>query len=103
MIYEMKSIRSLQDAMRTIYLDRDRKRGVWDTYLHLLEESVELGRAISSGSSEDIADEAADIAAWLASICNLLDIDLEDALRSKYGCGCPRCKSTPCKCPNLTL
>lgn len=94
----MKTIRKLQDAMCAIYLDRDRRRGVWGTYLHFLEESVELGKAISSGSNEDIADEAADIAAWLASICNLLGIDLEDALRSKYGDGCPKCGSTPCRC-----
>lgn len=94
----MKTIKELQDAMCVIYLDKDRRRGVWGTYLHFLEESVELGKAISSGSKEDIADEAADIAAWLASICNLLGIDLEDALRSKYGDGCPKCRSTPCRC-----
>jgi len=98
MIFDMRTIRDLQDAMRRIYLDRDKRRGVWDTYLHLLEENLELGKAISSGSIKDITDEAADIAAWLASICNLLDVDLEEALRSKYGYGCPKCGSTPCKC-----
>ncbi|MBS7642474.1 nucleotide pyrophosphohydrolase [Candidatus Bathyarchaeota archaeon] len=94
----MKTTRNLQEAMRMIYFDKDKGRGIWATYLHLLEESIELGRAISSGSKSEIASEAADVAAWLASICNLLDIDLEDALRSKYGCGCPKCRSTPCRC-----
>lgn len=84
--------------MRMIYLDKDKSRGVWATYLHLLEEGIELGRAISSESRSEVASEVADVAAWLASICNLLDIDLEDALRSKYGYGCPKCRSTPCRC-----
>lgn len=98
MVFELESLRSLQEAMRRIYLEKDSRRGLWGNYIRLLEEVAELGRAIYSGSRETVAEEVADVAAWLASLCNLLDVDLAGALKAKYGRGCPRCRSIPCEC-----
>jgi NTP pyrophosphatase (non-canonical NTP hydrolase) len=51
---------------------------------------------------EALAGEFADVAAWLASLANLLKLDLEDALLQKYGNECPKCHSLPCNCPFTT-
>lgn len=94
----MSSIRNLQDLMKVIYFERDRERGIFTTYTWLVSEVGELARALIRDSRPLIAEEAADVLAWLLSLCNLLDIDLETAAYRKYGRGCPRCKSIPCIC-----
>ena len=42
--------------------------------------------------------EFADVLAWLASLANQLGLSLEDAA-ARYVSGCPRCGTTPCRCP----
>ena len=42
--------------------------------------------------------EFADVLAWLATLANIAGIDLEAAIRAKYGAGCPGCGRTPCMC-----
>jgi len=40
-----------------------------------------------------------DVAAWLASLANLLDVDLDEAIAAKYPRGgCRRCGAKPCAC-----
>ncbi|MCD6095769.1 MAG: nucleotide pyrophosphohydrolase [Thermoprotei archaeon] len=92
-------IKEFQEMMRKIYFERDKKRGLERTYIWLVEEIGELGRAIISGNREDIEGEVADVFAWLASLCNLLDIDLEKASIKKYPGVCPKCRNSPCTCP----
>jgi NTP pyrophosphatase (non-canonical NTP hydrolase) len=36
--------------------------------------------------------------AWLASLANVVDIDLEKAALSKYPNKCPKCGLSPCSC-----
>lgn len=92
-------IREFQKLMRKLYYTKDSRRGVFKTYLWLIEEVGELSEAIRKGVKDDIASEMADIIAWLSSLANLLDIDLNEAVLKKYGKGvCPRCFSIPCKC-----
>ena len=38
-------------------------------------------------------DEFADVIAWLASLANLLEIDIEKAALKKYNNRCPKCES----------
>lgn len=94
----MVSIRGFQNIMRRIYFQRDSKRGTEGTYKWLKEEVDELGEAIVEANMEALAGEFADVAAWLASLANLLKLDLETVLLQKYGSGCPKCSSIPCKC-----
>ena len=42
--------------------------------------------------------EFADVLAWLATLANIAGVDLEAAVRAKYGGGCPGCGKTPCAC-----
>jgi NTP pyrophosphatase (non-canonical NTP hydrolase) len=91
-------VSELQDVIRRTYLDRDRERGVDGTFRWLVEEVGELARSIRSDDAVNRAHEAGDVLAWLASVANLLDVSLEDAV-GRYANGCPRCGSVPCSCP----
>lgn len=97
----MVSIREFQEMMYKIYYERDSKRGIERTYMWLVQEVGELSRAILRGDKQNIREEVADILAWLASLCNLLGIDLEEAALSRYNHVCPKCKSCPCTCPKI--
>lgn len=48
---------------------------------------------------QQLEDEFADVAAWLASLANLLDVDLAVAAAKKYPATCRRCGHKPCACP----
>lgn len=85
--------------MRRIYFHHDSERGVNGTYKWLLDEVRELGGAIRERKMEAIEDECADVMAWLASLTNLLRVDLEACAMTKYDNRCPKCQKTPCKCP----
>ena len=91
-------IRDFQDLIRRIYLSRDAKRGADKTFLWLLEEVGELTRAYRR-KEEHIGGEMADVVAWLVSLANLLEIDLEGEILKKYPKACPLCSSVPCACP----
>ena len=87
----------LQTVMRDTYGDRDTARGVDATFRWLTEEVGELARAIRAGSDEDRRLEMSDVLAWVASLANLLAIDLDDAM-ARYADGCPKCHDRPCAC-----
>lgn len=84
--------------MDSLYRERDDARGTDATFRWLTEEVGELARAIRKGDQDDLAHEFGDVLAWLASLANLLSVDLEDAV-ARYADGCPRCGLTPCDCP----
>jgi NTP pyrophosphatase (non-canonical NTP hydrolase) len=92
-------VRAFQDLIRDIYFQRDLRRGSDKTFLWLLEEVGELTRSYRRGESEKIGSEMADVIAWLVSVANLLNVDLESELMKKYSQVCPLCSSAPCTCP----
>ncbi|MBC7252684.1 MAG: nucleotide pyrophosphohydrolase [Actinobacteria bacterium] len=91
-------IRDFQELLGRTFLDRDRRRGLPETFAWLVEEMGELSRALRSGDRDSLDEEFADVLAWLASLANLCDIDLQESA-GKYAHGCPRCGSIPCSCP----
>jgi len=84
--------------MKRIYFHRDSKRGPADTYNWLVEEVNELGDAMKKGGDKALQDEFADVLAWLASLANVVNIDLEAAALRKYSGKCPKCSQRPCQC-----
>jgi len=95
-------IEEAQEMMREIYLERDRARGVEGTLERTFDELEELREAIENkGSTLTIADEVADVFAWLCSLANLLEIDVSDAFYKKYSDVCSKCKKSPCECDGL--
>ena len=91
-------IHEFQEMMRTIYFHRDSKRGAKGTYEWLLDEVNELGTAMKEDNVKALKDEFADVLAWLASLANVLDINLEKATLTKYDGKCPKCRKTTCEC-----
>src|SRR5438876_4790750 len=92
------SLGQLQQVIRETYDSKDRRRGVEGTFMWFMEEVGELAAALRSGSPQEQAEEFADVLAWLATMANMLEIDLEKAVAAKYGAGCPGCKQVPCVC-----
>ncbi|AMQ17933.1 MazG nucleotide pyrophosphohydrolase domain-containing protein [Thermococcus peptonophilus] len=91
-------IREFQGMIRDIYFHKDSKRGVERTFLWFVEEVGELSEAIRKRDKEAMEEEFADVLAWLASLANLLGIDLEEAAKKKYPGVCPYCGKNPCEC-----
>jgi NTP pyrophosphatase (non-canonical NTP hydrolase) len=87
-----------QRLIRTMYHDKDAARGVEGTFMWLTEEIGELATALRSGTREEQALEFADVLAWLVTIANVAGVDLDDAVRRKYGSGCPGCGRLACIC-----
>jgi NTP pyrophosphatase (non-canonical NTP hydrolase) len=93
-------IEEAQEMMRRIYLERDRDRGVIGTLKRTLDEVEELRETIEDDEeSTVVADEVADVFAWLCSLANLLEIDVAEAFYKKYSDVCSKCKNSPCDCP----
>jgi NTP pyrophosphatase (non-canonical NTP hydrolase) len=87
-----------QTLMAETYGERDRARGIDATIAWLTEELGELARAVRKGTPAEQLHEAGDVLAWLASLAEQLGLSLDDAA-ARYAGGCPRCGSTPCRCP----
>jgi NTP pyrophosphatase (non-canonical NTP hydrolase) len=87
-----------QEMMKNIYIHRDSDRGINGTYEWLRDEVDELGEALQGTDKEATEKEFADVIAWLSSLANLMDIDLEKAALNKYPHKCPKCNRAPCQC-----
>ena len=87
----------LQDVIERTYGTCDRVRGVPSTVAWLAEEVGELAQAVRKGTPEQQQHEFADVLAWVASLANQMNIDLDVAVR-RYATGCPRCAAIPCAC-----
>lgn len=94
------SIADLQRHIRQMYYEKDAARGTDGTFMWLMEEIGELASALRGNDRENLAEEFADVIAWLATIANVAEIDLNTALQAKYGRGCPGCSRLVCECPN---
>jgi len=95
---ESLHISEFQELMHRLYFHRDSKRGVDGTYDWLVDEVKELRGALKTNDKKALEDEFADVIAWLASLANITNIDLEKAAFNKYNNKCPKCKESPCKC-----
>jgi NTP pyrophosphatase (non-canonical NTP hydrolase) len=84
--------------MQRLYFHKDSKRGVEGTYNWLVDEVKELGEALKTNEKEALENEFADVIAWLASLANVTNIDLEKAASDKYHDKCPKCRRSPCQC-----
>ena len=92
-------ISEFQQMMRHLYFKRDSERGVEGTYKWLVDEVAELGEELKNGTDMEAAEkEFADVIAWLASLANIMGIDLERAAVNKYNYKCPKCQQSPCQC-----
>jgi len=91
-------IHDFQEMMKQLYLTRDQARGVEATFNWLADELQELKEALAGKDKEALEKEFADVIAWLASLANITEVDLEKAAVNKYNNTCPKCKRSPCQC-----
>src|SRR6187455_3474583 len=89
----------LQKLIRDTFGAKDGRRGTAGTFMWFMEEVGELSAALRGQEAKDVtAAEFADVLAWLATLANIAGVDLEEAVRAKYGNGCPECHHIPCAC-----
>lgn len=94
------TLSDFQQLIRKMYGDKDLARGVDGTFMWLMEEVGELAAALRQEDHENRMEEFADVLAWLATIANVAGVDLSEAVRRKYGSGCPGCNQLICACPD---
>ena len=92
------TIQTFQQMMRRIYFERDVQRGAEGTIKWLEEEVGELRKELDGSDKRSLEDEFADVLAWLASLANVLQVNLAEVALRKYNGRCPRCRSSPCRC-----
>src|SRR5207244_9852656 len=88
----------VQRQIRATYGAKDGARGLDGTFMWFMEEVGELSAALRGGSHAERVMEFADVLAWLATLANIAGVDLETAMRAKYGGGCPGCGQPACVC-----
>jgi NTP pyrophosphatase (non-canonical NTP hydrolase) len=79
-------ISEFQELISKKYEKRDRERGVPATFMWFMEEVGELATALAAEDKKNKEQEFADVLAWLCTLANINDIDLENAC-SKYTAG----------------
>jgi len=79
------TLSAFQAHISAKYEAADRARGTPGTWLWFSEEIGELARALARGGDRaNLAEEFADVLAWLCTLANINDIDLADAVTRKY-------------------
>ena len=91
-------ISEFQEMMKHLYFERDFNRVVDGTFTWLVDDVAELGEELKGTFKKATEKEFADVIAWLASLANVVGIDLETATLDKCNNKCPKCQGTPCKC-----
>jgi NTP pyrophosphatase (non-canonical NTP hydrolase) len=93
-----KSLAGFQQLIRDMYFAKDQARGVDGTFMWFMEEVGELASCLRHGTHEERLGEFADVLAWLTTMANVVGVDLTEAVRLKYGEGCPGCRQFVCVC-----
>ena len=76
-------INEFQAFISQKYEKRDRERGIPGTFMWFIEEVGELATALASDDQANREEEFADVLAWLCTLANISDVDLEKAC-AKY-------------------
>ena len=79
-------IKEFQQWISGKYENRDRQRGTSATFMWFIEEIGELATALSGDDVDNKQEEFADVLAWLCTLANISEIDLEKACE-KYSKG----------------
>ena len=76
-------ISQFQQLISQKYQKRDQERGIPTTFMWFIEEVGELATALAANDKQNNEEEFADIFAWLCSLANISNVDLEKACK-KY-------------------
>jgi len=86
------TLSGFQQHIHDRYYDTDHARGSAATFVWFIEEVGELATALNTAARDDASDadranlseEFADVLAWLCTLANINDVDLDAAVRAKY-------------------
>ncbi len=92
------TVKEFQENIRILFGERDKRRGISKSFNHFVEEVGELSQALRKKKLSDCENEFADVLAWLMTMANLADVDVEKAV-FRYVGKCPSCNDNPCRCP----
>lgn len=74
------TLEAFQQHIRERYHAADHARGTPATFMWFVEEVGELATALASGQDRaNLEEEFADVFAWLCTLANITDVDLEKA------------------------
>jgi len=76
-------LRDFQQLIKDKYGLRDRQRGTPATFMWFVEEVGELATALAGDDQANKVEEFGDVLAWLCTLANINDVDLEKAVE-KY-------------------
>jgi len=79
------TIKEFQKLISKNYEERDRQRGTPATFLWFIEEVGELATALAGDDQANKTEEFADVFAWLCTLANINDVDLELAVKKYHG------------------
>jgi len=72
-------ISQFQQLISQKYQKRDQQRGIPATFMWFIEEVGELATALASNDEKNKKDEFADVFAWLCTLANISNVDLQKA------------------------
>ena len=79
------TIKEFQEIISEKYGQRDRHRGTPATFLWFIEEVGELATALAGDDHDNKIEEFGDVFAWLCTLANINDVDLEQAVQKYRG------------------
>lgn len=79
-------ISQFQQLIAKNYEKRDRERGIPATFMWFIEEVGELATTLAAKDEKNKAEEFADVFAWLCTLANISNVNLEKACE-KYTAG----------------
>jgi len=72
-------ISEFQQLIAKKYQQRDQERGIPATFMWFVEEVGELATSLARSDEKNKAEEFADVFAWLCTLANISNVDLEQA------------------------
>ena len=72
-------ISEFQQIIARKYKKRDKQRGVPATFMWFIEEVGELATALAGSDQGNKEEEFADVFAWLCTLANITDVNLQKA------------------------
>lgn len=75
-------IKEFQQYIRDKYYKVDSQRGTAATFMWFIEEVGELATGLAGNDRANKIEEFGDVIAWLCTLANINDIDLEEAVQS---------------------
>jgi NTP pyrophosphatase (non-canonical NTP hydrolase) len=79
------NISEFQSLISKKYEKTDRQRGIPGTFMWFIEEVGELATALASNDQKNKEEEFADVFAWLCTLANISDVNLEKACNKYTG------------------